>query len=292
MKTENGIALLLIVAAVFLLISHLSTNNLEFSRYNAGWNGTSDFFDLQNRHTTEDITNTSSLSGKQNSTLLIIAPKKPYSAYELSDYRSYIQRGNIIILADDFGTGNDFLRGIGSSIRILPGIVASVDRAYNDSYAIVSYPVFNHSLTRNVSSIVLDKGAALEGGEPLIKTTLMSWIDADNNARITKKEMLGKYTVLTREHIGKGEIIVLSDPSIFINAMNSLDDKWDNKIFIKNILALSNHLVIDQANSRTSDTDGYSTIMQDLKSSSLSMLAFIGLLLFILIILFIKKRYI
>jgi len=290
MKTENGIALLLIITAVFLLISHLSTNNLEFSRYNVGWNGTSEFFDLQNRHTTEDITNISSLSGKQNSTLLIIAPKKPYSAHELSEYRSFIQRGNIIILVDDFGTGNDLLRGIGSSIRFLPGIVASVDRAYNDSFAIVSYPVFDHPLTKNVSSLVLDKGAALEGGEPLIKTTLMSWIDTDNNGRITKKELLGKYTILTHEHIGKGELIVLSDPSVFINGMNGIDDKWDNRKFIKNILALSDHQLIDQANSRTSDTDGYSTIMENLKSSSLSTLVFIGFLLFILIIMVVKRR--
>ena len=284
MKTENIVLIILLTAALFLLISHLSVNNIEFSRYNTGWNGTSAFFDLPDRHITEDITDTSSLPGRKNSTLLVIAPQEQYSSSTLSDYLTFIQEGNTLFLADDFGTGNTLLQGIGSSILILPGILSSVDRAYNDSYAIVTYPDRDHPLTRNVSSLIIDKGAALEGGEPLMRTTLMSWIDADKNGRITKKEILGKYTVLSHEKIGKGEVIVLSDPSVFINAMGALEEKWDNRRFLDNVVRMNDHLLIDQTGSRTADTDGYSMIMQYLRSSPLGTLIFIGLLLIGLVI--------
>lgn len=289
MKTNYIIVLLLLTAALFLLLFHLSANNLEFSRYNNGWNGTAGFFDLPDRHNFEDITNSSTLPGRKNSTLLVVAPTNLYSDRELSEYRSFVKEGNILFLADDFGTGNKLLEGIGSSIRINPGILSSVDRAYNDSYAIVTYPDGDHQITRNVSSLVLNRGAALEGGDPLMKTTLMSWIDTDKDRRITKKEMLGKYTVLTHEPIGKGEIIVLSDPSVFINAMSALDEKWDNRRFIDNVIRNNDHLLVDQINSKTADTDGYSMVMQNLKSSSLFTILFSGLLLFGLIII-IKKR--
>jgi hypothetical protein len=278
-KTDYFITVIMLIATIFLLISYLSANNLEFSRYNPGWNGTSGFFDLPDRHTTEDIFNSSSLSGRESSILLIIAPRDQYQTEDLSHYRAFVQAGNTLFIADDFGTGNALLRGIGSSIVIIPGILASVDRAYNDSYALVTYPTISNPLTANVSSLVLDKAAALEGGEPLMKTTLMSWVDTDRDGRITKKEMLGKYTVLTHEKIGKGEVIVLSDPSIFINAMGTLDETWENKKFIENLIRTDKKILIDQTHSRTGATEGFSQIMKILKSNPLFTIIFTGLLI-------------
>ncbi len=117
----------------------------------------------------------------------------------------------------------------------------------------------------------------------------MSWIDTDNNGRITKKEMLGKYTVLTHEPIGKGEVIVLSDPSVFINAMGNLDDKWNNRMFVHNVISSNEHLLFDQSNSRTADTNGYSMIFQNLRNAPVSSLIFVSVLLLVLFLIFQKK---
>jgi hypothetical protein len=159
-----------------------------------------------------------------------------------------------------------------------------VDRAYNDSYAIVTYPDRDHSLIGDVSSLLLDKGAALEGGEPLMKTTPMSWIDTDNNGRITKREILGKYTVLSHEEMGKGEVIVLSDPSIFINAMVSSGERWGNRKFLENLTLMDDKLLVDLTGTRIADADGYSMVMMNLRNSPLMTLIFISLLLFCLLI--------
>jgi hypothetical protein len=289
MKNENIIVIIILIAVMFLLITHLSTNILEFSRYNTGWNGTSGFFNLPDRHNTEDIFNTSLLQGRKNTTLLMIAPREKYHARDLTEYRSFVEEGNTLFLADDFGAGNKILQGIGSSIIIIPGILSSVDRVYNQSYTVVTYPFLDHPINKDVSSLVLNKGATLEGGEPLMKTTLMSWIDTDNDGRITKKEYLGKFTVLTHESIGKGEVFVLSDPSIFTNKMGTIEEKWGNHQFIRNVIKLNNHLLIDQICSRTADTDGFSAVMQNMKNYPLFTLLFIGMMFFSLVII-IQKR--
>lgn len=286
MKIEHIVVCAFILGASLLVFSHLSTNNLDFSRYNTGWNGTSLFFDSFDRHTARDLVNSSALSDLNNTTLFIIAPDKPFSGDEISHYLSFVRNGNTIFLADDVGTANSLLRGLGSSIIIIPGTLGSVDRAYNDSFAIVTYPVRDHRFTEGVSSLVLNKAAALEGGEPLIRTTLMSWIDTDGDGRITKKEMLGKYTVFTHEKIGNGEIYVLSDPSVCTNSMIHPGQQWDNRRFIENIHSTEEYILIDQIHSRTADADGYSRIMQTFRSNPLFIIAFVSfacLILFALI---------
>ncbi len=289
MKNDLIIATLFVIGTIFLLISHVSTNNLDFSRYNSGWNGTSEFFEIPDRHSTTDISNLSSLTGRSNSTLLVIAPENQFSANDLVNYRSFLKDGNTIFLADDYGTGNQLLKGINSSIRMIPGTLSSVDRAYNNSTTIVTYPVDTDLWTRNISSLVLDRAVALEGGEPLMKTTLMSWIDADDNGQITKKEMLGKYTVLTHETIETGELIVLSDPSVFINAMNNPGEKWSNQEFIRNVVETNKNLLLDQVHSKTSDTIGLSQTMQQVRANPMFSLFLIGFLFLSIAIILSRK---
>jgi len=281
---------LLIIACVLILLIHLSTNNSDFSRYNIEWNGTSAFFDLPDRHTLEEITDTSMLSGRSNTTLLVIAPTKKFSKEDLNRYREYVTAGNTLFLADDYGTGYTLLEGIGSKVTFLYGTLASIDRAYNDSYLIVANPVSDNPLTRGISSVVLDKAAALEGGDPLIQSSIMSWVDEDGDGRINDEEM-GKYPILVNETLGKGEIIVLSDPSIFINGMRRLEDKWGNDQFIRNFIDEYPDLLVDQINSETTSTSGISSYVKSLKVTPVLKIILAAILLSLLA-LFIRKKII
>ena len=49
-RATTWIAVAVLVAAAFILVMHLSTNTMEFSHYNSGWNGTSLFFSDLDRH--------------------------------------------------------------------------------------------------------------------------------------------------------------------------------------------------------------------------------------------------
>jgi len=281
-KAAFWVAGIVLLAAGLLLTAQLFGNNLEFSRYNTGWNGTSSFFASLDRHRVTDIIDPAGLAPYRNNTLLlIIAPERQPTGQETAAYRSFVERGNIILLADDFGTGDTILRGIGSRIVILPGNLSSIDRAYNDPYFVVAYPVANVSPVRSISAIVLNRPAPLERGDPLLTSSIMSWIDTNGNKRIDPDEMMGRFAVMAHEKVGRGEIIVLSDPSIFINSMQDPDAKWDNRRLIDGLVERADPVLVDQMNSRTTGTEGMSTILHVMKTTLSIEIIFIIVLLLI-----------
>ena len=290
MKTAFWIAALVLLASALLLTAHLTSNSLEFSKYNTGWNGTSVFFSGLDPHRVTFVFAPADLAPYRNNTLLlIIAPERLPTVQETAAYRSFLERGNIILLADDFGTGNAILRGIGSRIVILPGNLSSIDRAYNDPYAVVAYPVANVSPVRSISAILLNRPAPLEGGDPLLTSSIMSWIDTNGNKRIDRDEMMGRFAVMAHEKAGKGEIIVLSDPSIFINPMQDPGAKYDNQKLIDDIVNRADPVLIDQMNSRTTGTEGMSTILHVMKTSLSTEIVLIIVLLLIAAVAWRKK---
>jgi hypothetical protein len=109
----------------------------------------------------------------------------------------------------------------------------------------------------------------------------MSWIDKNGNKRINSDEMMGRFAVMAQEKAGKGEIIVLSDPSIFINAMQDPGANWDNRQLVRNLAGNAGPLLIDQMNSRTTATEGMSTILHVMKTTLSTEIVFIGVLLLI-----------
>ena len=87
---------------------------------------------------------------------------------ELNAYRAFLDRGNTLFLADDFGTGNRILTGLSSRITISPGPLASLDREYADPYSVVVYRLGNESLVDDTPALLLNAPAALDGGTPLL----------------------------------------------------------------------------------------------------------------------------
>ena len=275
---------------VCLLIAgiHLTTNDIEFSRDNAGWNGTSAFFSHLDRYSTEMIADISLLAGRENTTLLIIAPSGSYDSAEVRIIREYLQAGNTLILADESGTGEELLKGLESRITIGSHPLASIDRAFNDSLIIVASPVAMHPLTMQVQSLVLDKATFLTGGEPLIQSGVMSWIDQNGDSRISSDESFGRQSVLSREQFGEGEIIVLSDASIFINAMDISDSEWNNQQFLSNIVRYR-PLLVEQNHSRTAETGIIAKMATIIRSDPFFKAGPVTLVLFLIAIL-IRKR--
>ena len=73
--------------------------------------------------------------------------------------------------------------------------------------------------------------------------------------------VLGKYTVMAEEKIGKGTLYVLSDPSVFINGMTGPDH-----LFRKNITRFP--LMIDTYTSRVARADGPAELIHSVRSNS------------------------
>jgi len=260
-KPYAWITIALLLISSLILILHLSTTGEEFSRYNVGWTGTSHFFSTLDRHTTSEILTPSDLAGYKNATLVVIAPDRELTAAEGASYHDFVARGNTMLLADDFGSGNTLLRSLGTTIVIQSGNLSSVDRAYDDSYMVVVHPVGDTGFLPAGSSVVLDQASSLTGGEPLLNTSVFSWVDEIPDRQLSSKEVLGTYTVMAQERIGDGTLYVLSDPSIFINGMNDPGASYANRLFLEKIVRTPGPLLIDTYSSRTGRVDGIGEII-------------------------------
>ncbi len=268
-----------LLAAVLVLTVHLSSNSLEFSRYNTGWNGTSAFFSDLDRHQVVMVTDPAQLAPYRNNTiLLVIAPDRQPKVSEISAYRAFVERGNTLFLADDFGTGSSILSGLGSRITILEGNLSSVDREYADPYSVVVYRMANGSIPTRATRLVLNRPAALDGGDTLFMTSLLSWIDLNGDKRISAGDIMGQFPVMSEEQIGKGRLVVFSDPSIFINSMLEPDQPGDNLRFVRDLVTTNGTVLIDQMNSRTRDAEGISEILHVIRTTIPIELLFLALL--------------
>ena len=260
-RSWGWIPVVLLLVSCLVLTLHLSTTDEEFSRYNIGWTGTSDFFSALDRHTMTDNIGPGDLSQYTNATLLILAPDRGVNAAEGALYRDFVARGNTLLLADDFGDGNTLLEAIGSTIRIRPGTLSSIDRAYTDPALAEVFLVKNTSLLPTGSSLVLNRAATLQGGQPLLASTVFSWVEDTQNRNLTDGKVLDKHTVMAEEKIVKGTVYVLSDPSVFINGMSG-----PNRLFRENITRFP--LLIDTYTSRVARAEGPAELIHSVRSNS------------------------
>lgn len=290
MRNEDWAAAILLLFALMLLVIHLSSNDMEFSRYNEGWNGTSAFFSSLDRHRVVMVSLPEELmQERSNATLLIIAPKRDPTEEELNAYRAFLDRGNTLFLADDFGSGNRILAGLSSRITISPGPLASLDREYADPYSVVVYSLGNESLFKDTPALLLNAPASLDGGTPLLRTSTFSWIDEDHDQHFSKDEVLGIFTVMAREQNGQGTLVVLADPSIFINAMADAGP-GDNTRFLAHLAGGEGPLLVDQMNSRTRDAAGLGELLHIIKTTVLLEVLVCGIVLLLAAVSFKGRR--
>lgn len=232
-----GIILLL---GLITLVIHSGTSGEEFSKYNIGWNGTSLFF--SSIYSVPEVQG-SALDSGSCETLLVLAPLTDFKADDV--YRTFLFRGHRVIIIDESGYSNTFLSTIPSTLQVIPGNLSSVDNAYGIPDMVLAYPESNETIFANISSLTLNRPAAVIGGKPLMETSLLSWLDMNGNDRPDGGEVLQRYSVAARDRIGPGEVIVIADTSLFINEMRS-----ENPQLMENIHSIPG-LCLDAGGSQT-----------------------------------------
>jgi hypothetical protein len=245
----------MIVVAAIALTFQFSTTDIEFSRFNIGWNGTSEFFNQLDAHGAEGVVLPADLSKRNDTLLLIIAPNTSFSSEEILSLKEFLEKGNTLFVADETGAANSLLEGLGSSIRIFPGNISSIDVEFTHFKAVIGYSKNEDLLLSNVSSLTFNDPSSLSGGDPLITTSILSWDDQNGNYRPDKDEPFSSFGILSRDAIGNGTLYILSDPSIFINGMMDAPMKTDNDKFIGNLLSLRKKILVEQSHSMTADMD-------------------------------------
>ncbi|MFA5332414.1 MAG: DUF4350 domain-containing protein [Methanoregula sp.] len=289
MKPVSWIVLLILGFACCLLLVYLSGNTAEFGRHNPGWNGTSRFFDALDRHHLAEIENPSGLSGYTNSTLLVVSPYRQFTRDDLRAYRDFVDRGNTLILADDFGTGNELLAGIGSSLMILPGNLSGVDRLYDSSYTVVAYPAESATLPVSGQKFVLDMGAAVRGGTPDLVTGLMSWVDTTGSPGPGPGTQISGYPVAAHESVGQGTVYVIGDPSFFINSMLETKTGYADKDAMVRLIPARDTVIVDAYSTRAAAGSGFWNAVHAIRTDIAIKMGIVAIILIVAGIVWKKK---
>lgn len=218
------IVLLLAVIGTIGVATAVST--APFSPYGATWEGTSEFRthieDTEDREL-EIVTSSSGYDDLEaaDSAAFVFAPREGYSAADIDHIVDFLDRGGTLILLDSSGLhANELLSGLDAEAR-LDGQILQDDRHYAQGPLMpIATEILNHSKTLGVEQVTLNFATAVQPGDAslLVNTSAFAYLGEPDD-EIDDDTELTSYPVATLESIGDGELVVVGDPSIAINAM-------------------------------------------------------------------------
>ena len=240
------VALVVIVGAAFIIGG--ATSGVAFDAFNPEWDGTNSL-----QATAEDagsepviVRNTTRYTQYgANTTAFVLAPDEPYTEADAARVQAFVERGGTLVIADRDGPhGPDLLTAIGADAQPI-GPLLRDERHYHRSPALpVATEVTEHHFTDGVESVTLNYGTALAPGDAtvLVASSPYSYLDRDGSGTLSENETLTSYPVATVESVGDGEVVTVSDPSVFINVMQEQDG---NRAFSRALVLGTNHTLID-----------------------------------------------
>ncbi len=244
----GGIGALLFILA---LATPMVSDTTEFSMYNAGWNGCSaiavkTYVEGKFQPTFSFDANELTLSPKsfveypldpKNATILLIGPRSEFSSREVDYLQNFLRKGGMMLLADDFGTGNILLEKMNVTARFTGDLLLDLSFEKKPSFVtIFEFPSPTHPVMRNVSHLLLNYATSISPGmntTVLAVSSQLSWRDSNLNGKEDSDEVKGSFPVLVLERYGNGTIVLFSDPSVLINSMKN---QLDNAVFREDLL--------------------------------------------------------
>ena len=226
-KTVKYLILLLLLFALITmpLTIPVFKSSTQYSIFNKNWDGTSRFAKLAYLKGREvvpifesfDIANISELNG----VLLIIGPNMTFTGAEVEQIKLFLERGNTLFIADDFGTGNEILRALNVPVGI--SNYPLWDFFYEgDDRLVVSVRIEDPLLARNVTKVVTNEPSGII-------------VTRKGEAYVSKVAMINlhrrMYPVMTEVSYGNGRIVILSDPDVLANMQFE-----ENRQFLSNLV--------------------------------------------------------
>lgn len=228
MKLRLALIPALSALAVLALVTALHPPSDDFHPSNPHWNGlerlASEFsaagVRIRDAHALNPL----------DFALLIVGPSQPLEPEDARAVGAFLARGGRVVVADDYGTANQLLEGLNVSVRIVQGVV--VDPLLN--LGSPQLPLAWWGATR----IALNYAAALNtsaclGCRTLVETSPFSYLDLNLNGRHDEGEPEGPLPIAVLLRFGAGELIVVSDSSLFINSML---DRESNAVLLREML--------------------------------------------------------
>ncbi len=168
--------LIFTIAWLPLILPLLGTQGeilVEFSSYNAQWNGCSQFKSNINGlgYTTKSVVSSLSTTNKQvdPGVLLIIGPSLGYSLFDLSALMGYVLAGGSVLIADDFGSANYLFSPIndivgaasGFRIEFAQGVLHDFGSYHRNPVLPLITTFSPHPTTAGINQVLLNYASAI-----------------------------------------------------------------------------------------------------------------------------------
>lgn len=234
---------------IYLILYYPST--ADFYVMNPFWNGYEKLVSYTNAipiFTRDNFTSTIQriLSmNQQYNTVIVTISYTNYTLEEISLIYEYVKSGGSLIVLDDFSpSANYLLSRLGLNLYINnTGVLIDPLYYYKDPHL----PKVRGRIENKAYDIILNYASVINGNlsnaEILIESSPFSYLDLDNSGTWDPNEPFGPFIIGVRIGIGRGTLILISDPSIWLNSMINLAD---NLSFAKRLLN-NKTIYIDQS---------------------------------------------
>jgi hypothetical protein len=224
-KLSYALIAAIVVVAFLISVPLLNTTKEDFSTYNTAWNGASDAKALASSdgYTTRSVFALSEI-GSGDGVLFMLNPNSSvsFSASDASTLQSFVKNGGVLVLANDFGNGNAVLSGLGVSAARFNGALLedNVSKGVDAAHPLIT-DVNASGITAGVHELYFNYGTALDVSGTnvtvLARSAPTSYLSTSASANLSATT--GAHPVLATFTYGDGRIVLLSDPSVFINDM-------------------------------------------------------------------------
>lgn len=250
---EVGYPHLLAVAlfATILLGAGVGTtmSATTYGAYNPEWDGASGVRAIATETQTDTavIYTTSDYADvdEGRSVAFIISPERSYSSSEADRIRSFVRNGGTVVVADDFRpNSNDLLAQLGAAARVNGTPLRDERHNFRSGALPVTTRTLPSRYTTGVEQVTLNRPTTVTPNNStiLVRSSNFSYHDTDRDGEIDDNETLRSHPVVTVEQIGAGDVVVVSDPSLFINSML---ERPDNRAFVRAVIDRHGTVLLD-----------------------------------------------
>lgn len=199
---------------IVVLLTWVYPVNADFWVDNPGWNGHNTL--ARSYGALEAPLERLAALDPKNYTIIIAGPSKPFTPSEVQAVRVFLMKGGRVVVADDFGTANQLLESLGAPLRITEGVL--VDPLLNLGEGRLPLAYWSGGrLALNYAAALNTTGC--RGCRVLATSSFFSYLDLNGNGVRDPAEPAGPLPVAASLSFMGGELVVVSDSSVFINSM-------------------------------------------------------------------------
>jgi hypothetical protein len=237
--TPHYVLVFVVIGLLLGVVWAGSTSTAAFGGYNPAWDGSSDARGLAEESGEVVIVRSGTAYdglSPENTTAIVLSPEERYDTGSAAAVREFVREGGTLVVAGDFDTGaNPLLASVGADSRI-DGRVLRDERHHGATPAMpVATNVSEHPYTASVDRLALNYPSVVNPGanaSVVVSSSSFGYLDENENEELDDSEELRSYPIVVTEGVGAGRVVVVSDPSLFINTML---EREDNRAFTTNV---------------------------------------------------------